>query len=741
MVVPTRSIPRAVVSVAFAVALLLAAPWRVAAFEVASGEREMAAIEARWTQLTQQPKRDPAALAELDRRATALAADASRGLAQQREDAAERDIDMSSVVASQQWKATEALLLRLRFRIAAIDLERVLAGDPDKAQLARQAIDGFTPFVDAPDATLSGEARYGRGLARIAAGDRDGGLADLRGAASAPGVGPRARFALAQALADAGERTRALDALADLAAAQGISKDLALRAKLLRLQILLSGKAPVKSDELSPLVAALLAAGEPWRSSALGLLAGHEDLLPSGADADATVLLLRADGAARRGDAAGAVVLYRQAVERGAATPDPAALDGLARTAFATGDVAGARAALDRLRGTGRAWSRELALLDLRTAYAAWQASPDAATSAALVAAADAMPRVAGTTPDDRAEAAYRRAELARQAGDLDAAIAGFDALDAPAWKVAAHVAALQSRVVRYARVPGRESRDALLADLATALAHEDWPADARATVVVLDASVRTAPPPAAAGTAKSAATGAAAGAARSAATGADGGASGAAPLASPASTLDPAAQRAALERLRTFPQRFPGSQALLPAVVRARVLLEVDTGAASDPTVLAVVEESDRPALAAAVAADLREEVLGASERIAVLPPADPARAALVARGRRALTAALAFSAVAPEAERAAGRLDLAQSALLLGDDATAVALFRAEADASPKSLRALRGLALAATAAGDRALARSAWDRLAAMPDLPDAVREEVERARGAGRPSPAR
>jgi Tfp pilus assembly protein PilF len=646
---------------------------------------------------------------------------------------------MSSVVASQQWKATEVLLLRLRFRIAAIDLERVLAGDPDKVPLARQAIDGFTPFVDAPDPALSGEARYGRGLARIAAGDRDGGLADLRGAASAPGVGPRARFALAQALADAGERTRALDALADLAAAQGISKDLALRAKLLRLQILLSGKAPVKSEELAPLVGALLAAGEPWRSSALGLLAGHEDQLPAGADADATVLLLRADGAARRGDAAGARVLYRQAVERGAATPDPAALEGLARTAFATGDVAGARAALDRLRATGRAWSRDLALLDLRTAYAAWQASPDAATAAALVTATEAMPRVAGATPDDRAEAAYRRAEVARQAGDLDVAIAGFDAIDAPAWKVAAHVAALQSRVVRYARVPGRESRDALLADLGTALAHDDWPADARATVVVLDASVRTAPPPAAAGTAKSAPSPAVAGAPTSAptASAAGDGARATEPLASPEPALDPAGQRAALERLRAFPQRFPGSQALLPAVVRARVLLEVDTGAPSDPAVLAVIEESDRPALAATVAADLREEVLGASERIAALPPADPARAALVARACRALTVALAFAAVAPESERAAGRLDLAQSALLLGDDATAVALFRAEADASPKSLRALRGLALAATAVGDQALARSAWDRLAGMPDLPPAVREEAERARGAGGP----
>ena len=709
--VRSRLVRRVVAAGACAALLVVAAS--ASAFEVAAGEREMSAIEARWTQLTQAPKRDVAALAELDRRASALAADASRGLAQQREDAAERDIDMAGVVQGQQWKATEMLLLRLRFRIAAIELERVLAGDPDKQKLAREAIDGFTPFVDAPDGTVSGEARYGRGLARIAVGDREGGLSDLRSAAGVPGVSVRARLALAQALADAGERTRALDALADVAVAKGASKDLVLRAQLLRLQLLLGGKTPVKSDELSPIVAQLLGAGEPWRSSALGLLAGHEDLLPSGAEADATVLLLRADGAARRGDAAGAVTLYRQAVERGGDKPDPAALEGLARAAFATGEFATARAALDRLRGVkDRAWTRELALLDLRTAYAAWQASPDATTSAALVTAAEAMPRVPGASPDDRAEAAYRRAEAARQAGDVDAAIAGFNSIDAPAWLVAAHVASLQSRVVRFARTPVREPRDALLGDLATALAHEDWPPDARATLVVLDATVRTAPVAALS-----------------------------TPGAAAATPLDAAAQRAALERLRAFPKKFPESKALLPAVLRSQVLLEVETGSKSDPAALVVVDEGARPALAAAIAADLREDVLGASERIAALPASDPSRAALVERARRALTAALAFAAVAPESERNAGRLDLAQSALLLGDDATAIALFRAEADANPKSLRALRGLALAATAKGDQALARSAWDRLAAVPDLPEAVREEVDRARGGPTAAPRR
>jgi hypothetical protein len=677
---------------------------RALAFEVATGEREMAAIEARWSQLTQAPKRDQAALAELDRRATALAADASRGLAQQREDAAERDQDMASVVAGQQWQATEALLLRLRFRIAAIELERALAGDPDKVKLARAAIDGFTPFADAPDATLAGEARYGRGLARIAAGDREGGLADLRAASSAPGVGSRARLALAQAFADTGDRTRALDALADLAASRGVSKDLALRAQMMRLQLLLAGKAAVKSEQLSPIVKDLLAAGEPWRGSALGLLAGHEDLLPSDATADPTVLLLRADAAARGGDAAGALALYRQVVERGGDKADPAALEGVARTSFATGDVVLTRQALDRLRAANRSWTRDLALLDLRSAYAAWQESPDAATSAALVAAAEALPRAAGVTADDRAEAAFRRAELARQAGDVDAAIAGFRTIDAPAWQVAAQVAMMQSRVVRYARTPAREPRDALLADLGGALAHQEWPSDARATVIVLDATVRTAPPPVAS-------------------------------AAKPApAVLDPAAQRAALERLRAFPQRFPDATALLPAVLRARVLLEVDTGTPSDPAMLAVVAEDARPALAAAIAADLREEVLGASERIAALPSGAATRGAQVERARRALAAVLVFAALSPPAERTAGRLDLAQSALLLGDDATAVALFRAEAEANPKSLRALRGLALAATAAGDTSLAASAWQRLAALPDLPPALREEVDRARGA-------
>jgi len=686
-----------------------AAPSR--AFDIAGGEREMASIEARWSALTQAPRRDAKALGELERRAAALAADASRGLAEQREEAAERDADMAAVVAGRDWQATEALLLRLRFRIAAIQLERALAGDPDKARLARAAVDGFAPFVDAPDATLAAEARYGRGLARIAAGDRADGLADLRAAASQSGVAPRARLALAESLADGGDRSAALDALAKLLATGGLPRDLALRAKLLRLKLLLpaGAKSAPAPAEAGKLAAELLAAGEPWRSSALALLDGREDLLPSGADAGPGVLLLRADAAARRGDAAAATTLYREAVEQGGATPDPAALEGLARLSFASGDVATARSALDRLRTTDRAWSRDLALLDLRSAYAAWQAQPDAATASALVTAADALARTPGTSPDDRAEAAYRKAEAARAAGDVDAAIAGFAAIDAPAWQAAANVAALQARIGRFARDPKREPRDVLLRDLGAALARDKWPEDARATVVVLDATVRTAPVPGA--------------------------------VALPA-----AEQRAALARLRAFGERYPNSAVLLPAALRARALLELDVGEAPDTSALVILDEPSRAPVAAAIAGDLREEVTLAVEVTALAAtPATAAGAVGAAqdaardRGRRALAGALAFTVLAPPAERTAGRLDLAQAALALGDAPTAVALFRPEADAKPPSLRALRGLALAAQASGDPALARDVWQRLAALPDLPPALRAEAAAALGGAGASP--
>lgn len=707
----SRLLRAAVVACAVAVGTvrMLAVPGVAAAtaLDVAGSEREMATIEARWSALTQAPRRDAKSLADLQKRAQALAADVSRGLGALREEAAERDADMAAVVAGGDWQAAEALLLRLRFRIAAIELERALAGDPDKVRLARAAADGFAPFVDAPDATLAAEARYGRGLARVAAGERAAGLTDLRAAVNERGVAPRARLALAEALADGGDRAQALDVLAKLVASGGAPRDVVLRAQLLRLKLLVgaTGKGSVPPRDLPAVIDALLAAGEPWRASALALLGGREDLLPAGTDAGPAIVLLRADAAARDGDAAAAAKLYAQAVEQGGATPDPAALDGLARAAFASGDGATARGALERLRATDRPWTRDLALLDLRTAYAAWQAAPDAASSGALLRAADAVARVDAATADDRAEAAYRKAEAARAAGDLDAAIASFAAIDAPAWQAPAGVAALQARVTRFARDAAseprdgaRESRDELLRDLGAALGRTTWPEDARAAVVVLDATVRTAPAP-----------------------------------GLPALPLE--GQRAALARVRELPARLPKSALLLPAALRSGALLELDVGEVPDVAAIAALDEGSRAAVAAAIAGDLREEALLAVEARTARAPTDgaayAATDAATARGRRAITAALAFAALAPPAERDAGRLELAQAALALGDAQAAVGLFQAAADAQPSSLRALRGLALAAQASGDAALARDAWQRLAALPDLPPALREEAAAA----------
>jgi hypothetical protein len=694
--------------------LVLTAP-RAHGFSTSDGERELASIEARWTALSQAPRRDAKALAELDRRASMLAADASRGLAALREEAAEHDADMAAVVAGRDWQTIEALLLKLKFRIAAIDLERALAGDAEHDRLAHAAVDGFAAFVDAPDPSLAAEARYGRGLARIAAGDRSGGIADLRAAAAERTVAARARLALADALAEAGDRGEALDVVSKQIAAGGMPRDLALRAKLLRLKLIvgMGGKQAAMAPDLGAHVAELLAAGEPWRGAALALLRGHEDLLPSGDAADPTVLLLRADAAARRNDAAAALELYRQAVARGGAAPDPAALDGLARSALGAGAWQEARSAVAGLRKTDRPFTRELALIDLRAAYGLWQAAPDAASAAALIAAADAVASVKDATADERAEAAFRRGEALRAAGDLDESIAAFAAIEAPAWQTAASVAALQGRVLRHVREPGEEPRDALLRDLGVALARGELPADARATVVLLDATVRTTPV-------------------------------ATHPPATPPPALDPAGQRAALQRLRDFARTFPDSKALLPAVLRSRALLELDTASTPDPAMLAVLDEQLRPTVAAAVAGDLRDEVTSVSDVVTSMP-AGAARDAARERGRRALAGALAFAALAAPEDRSAGRLELAQSASVLGDSATAVLLFRAEADAKPTSLRALRGLALAAEAGGDATLARTAWDRLAAIPDLPPAVREEADRARGAAaaapQPSPAR
>jgi hypothetical protein len=137
----------------------------------------------------------------------------------------------------------------------------------------------------------------------------------------------------------------------------------------------------------------------------------------------------------------------------------------------------------------------------------------------------------------------------------------------------------------------------------------------------------------------------------------------------------------------------------------------------------LDALPEGERAATAAAVAGDLRDEL--AALAAARAGGVDPARV------RATLGGALAFAALAPEAERAAGRLELAEGALALGEAASALALFRAEAEARPSALRALRGLALAAEASGDTAGARAAWQRLAVLPDLPPVLREEAERA----------
>jgi len=678
----------AAVLVATLALLATLAPLRALAFTASAGDAELKAIEARATALAQAPQRDRKALADLDRRASTLAEDASRALAAMREEAAERDADMTAVVASREWQAIEALLLKLRFRIAALQLERALAGDPDKARLAHEAAAGFATFAEAPDPTVAAEGKYGRGLARIAGGDRAAGLADLRAAAGASAVAPRARLALAEQLAEGGERGQALDLVTKQIAAGSLAKDLALRAKLLRLQLVVATrkKQDAAPPGIAPQVGDLLAAGEPWRGAALAALQGNEDLLPSGPGADALSVRLRADAAARRDDAAGALALYRQALQT--SPDDRAALEGVARSALATGEWSEARAAVARLDRPNEARSRELALIDLRASYGAWQAAPDAETAAALAAAADAVGRARGATADDRAEAAFRRAEAARADGDLDAAIAAFAAIDAPAWRAAAGTGALQSRVLRWAREPEREPREALLRDLEAWLERKDLPDDACATAVVLDATVRTTPPPPSA----------------------------------PSPPLAAAGQRAALVRLREFPRRHPDASQLLPAVLRARALLEAELGEAPAPALLDALPAAERPAVAAAIAGDLRDELAATS-----VPGDDVARK----RARLTLDGALAFAALAPPAERAKGRLDLAQSALALGDPATALGLFRAEAEAKPTSLRALRGVALAAQATGDEAGARAAWQRLASLPDLPPALRDEAAQA----------
>ena len=171
-----------------------------------SAAGQLAAIESRARALSSAVRPDAAALAELESRARRLADEAATALGAMREEAAERDADMAAVVTSAAWKSLEGLILQLRFRIAAIELDRAQAGGPDRLAHAREAERGFEAFVDAPDPELAAESRYGRGLARIAGGERTSGEADLREAATLPAVAVRARLALARSLAASGRR-------------------------------------------------------------------------------------------------------------------------------------------------------------------------------------------------------------------------------------------------------------------------------------------------------------------------------------------------------------------------------------------------------------------------------------------------------------------------------------------------------------------------------------------------------
>src|SRR5262249_5607669 len=158
------------------------------------------------------------------------------------------------VIRSSAWRDTEELIAKLRFRIATIKLERALASDSDKVALAKQAAAGFTVYVDAPDAELAAESRYGRGLARIAAGDRDGGLADLPAAGAYGPIAARSKLAIAEAQIEMGKRGEALDGVTRLLSGGGLGPDLERRAELLRLRLLLEGTKP--GDKLAPAAAA-----------------------------------------------------------------------------------------------------------------------------------------------------------------------------------------------------------------------------------------------------------------------------------------------------------------------------------------------------------------------------------------------------------------------------------------------------------------------------------------------------
>jgi len=117
-----------------------------------------------------------------------------------------------------------------------------------------------------------------------------------------------------------------------------------------------------------------------------------------------------ADECLRLGRTEEAAGLYEQCAT-GLHAADPAILGGLARTRFATGDMNGARAALDALRSENPSWRpADVALLYARVLDA--QGSPEQALAA--------LRALAATYPGEEARARY--AELLARSGAVDEA-------------------------------------------------------------------------------------------------------------------------------------------------------------------------------------------------------------------------------------------------------------------------------------------------------------------------------
>jgi hypothetical protein len=681
--------------------MLLATSRQAFAWTAAEGADAFAQLEARWKAATSVAQRNLRTLAELDASAADLATRAANGLRQMRESAAERDADMATVIASSEWRDTEALVAKLRFRIAWIKLERALAGDPAKRELAKAASDGFTVFVEAPDPELAAESRYGRGLARVAAGDRDGGLADLRAAAENQSVKPRAELAIAETLADGGRQDEALAMLAR-SGLSGLPPDLAHRAELLRLRLLVAragrsrgaqsekagapGGGATADAEISRLAAVLVKAGSPWREAAIAVLAGHEDRLADSPEIGPVLLRLKADSLARSGDASAALTAYRAVLATPEGRDDAAAHEGLARAAVALGQWPQATEAIAWLRAHQGGNPRELARLELRAAYGAWHAAPSAETAAALAAGVAQVRGTAGASRDDLSEAAFRSAELDRASGKLDEALAELAKIDAEAWRPPAALAILQCRFLRHEREPAREPLVPLARDLDTFIVKPGASDEARAPAVVLAGAL-----------------------AAETASAVDGPGS---------ASLERRDLDTALARLREFPARYPKAASLLPAALRARARLEAALDEQVDVSLLKSLPEGERAAVATQIVSDLR---------------ADTARLADAGEGNRprairCLRHAVAFAAIAPAGGDDGDQAELAQRALDLGESALALELYRKQAAAHPGSVGALRGLALAAEASGDSRAAREAWQKIAALPDLPEVLRKEA-------------